>query len=133
MLTALGGASAPGRVDITLDGLRSGKGNVLVCMTADASRFPKCQNDPAARRLVVPAAQARSFEFEGVPSGDYAIALVHDENGNRRLDTAARIPTEGVGFSRNPRLFFGPPSFRSAEFDVHGGAVREQVKLKYFL
>jgi len=65
--------------------------------------------------------------------GKYAIAIIHDENGNGRLDTFAGIPREGVGFSRNPVLRFGAPSFKAASFSVAGSAVEQDVRLKYFL
>jgi uncharacterized protein (DUF2141 family) len=45
----------------------------------------------------------------------------------------AGVPREGVGFSNNPRLWFGPPRFASARFTVADAPVRQQVKLKYFL
>ena len=65
--------------------------------------------------------------------GDYAIAIIHDENRNGRLDTFAGIPREGVGFSRNPVLRFGAPSFRSASFTIGGAPVAQDIHLKYFL
>jgi uncharacterized protein (DUF2141 family) len=113
-------------------GLRSAKGTVQVCLTADPKHFPDCKGDPAARHLIVPAAAA-SLRFNDVPPGDYAISLFHDENGNGKLDTRFGIPSEGVGFSRNPRLMFGPPSFSAAHFTVGAQPVGETVTMKYFL
>ena len=55
------------------------------------------------------------------------------ENGNGRLDTTLGIPREGVGFSRNPRLTFGPPRFSAAQFAVATPAVDQDVRVKYFL
>lgn len=104
-----------------------------VCVTADAAHFPGCQGDPRARRFTVPAAQAATLRVGDLASGDYAIALIHDENGNGRLDTRFGIPIEGVGFSNNPRLLFGPPSFAAARFAVTDGATDETVKLRYVL
>ena len=68
-----------------------------------------------------------------MPAGSYAIALFHDENGNGRVDTRFGIPTEGVGFSNNPRLWFGPPSFAAARFAVTDQPRAETVKMRYFL
>jgi uncharacterized protein (DUF2141 family) len=125
-------ASPPARLDIGVDGLRSGQGVVRLCVTRDPGHFPDCHSDPAARRVTVPAGQPIP-EFTDLPSGDYAVALFHDENGNRRLDRLAGIPTEGVGFSNNPRLMFGPPRFTQARFAVTNKPVDERVRLKYFL
>lgn len=133
MLGALGGASAPGSVEAEIKGLRSPKGQLLVCMTTRPDRFPECQNDPAARRMTVAAGAASDLRFAGLPTGDYAIALVHDENGNNKLDTVMGIPREGFGFSRNPTIRFGPPKFDAARFAVVSGATIESVRVKYIL
>ncbi len=106
---------------------------MLACLTTRPDRFPDCQGDPRAYRMTLPAAQLSQMHFEGLPSGDYAIALIHDENGNNKLDTFMGIPREGFGFSRNPAIRFGPPKFASARFAVTSGTVDESVHVKYLL
>lgn len=125
-------ASLPARLDLGLAGLRSDRGVVRICLTRDPAHFPDCQSDPVARHATVPAGQPLT-QFGDLPSGDYAIALFHDENANGRLDRVAGIPTEGVGFSNNPRLMFGPPRFVQSRFAVTNLAVDETVRMKYFL
>jgi len=54
-----------------------------------------------------------------VPPGVYAVAAIHDRNGNGRLDTnLLGMPKEPYGFSRAARGRFGPPSFEDAAFVV---------------
>lgn len=130
---ALAGAAPAGSVDASVSGLRSTRGLLLVCLTTRSDRFPDCQRDPAARRLAVPVAQAQGLSFDDLPSGDYALALIHDENGNHRLDTLFGIPREGFGFSRNPVIRFGPPKFAAARFPVASGRVDEKVRVRYLL
>ena len=113
-------------------GLRSARGDIILCLTRDPAHFPECAGDPAGRRIVVPAKDAAAV-FASLPSGDYALALIHDENGNGKLDTRFGLPREGVGFSRNPRITFGPPRFAAASFAVGAKPVEERVTLKYFL
>jgi uncharacterized protein (DUF2141 family) len=127
------GATAPGSIDAKVQGLRSAKGLVLVCLTMRADHFPGCHDDPQARRMALPAAQAAELSFTGLPTGGYAIALIHDENGNHKLDTVLGIPKEGFGFSRNPVIRFGAPKFAAARFDVASGTVGETVRVKYML
>jgi uncharacterized protein (DUF2141 family) len=44
--------------------------------------------------------------------GKYAISVLHDENENNKIDfNFIGIPKEGYGFSNNPKIMFGPPSF----------------------
>lgn len=119
-------------LSITVDGLRSMKGNLLICVSRSAAYFPDCSHDPQKRHMVVPATAAAIPMGEMAP-GNYAVAIIHDENGNGKLDTFAGIPREGVGFSRNPAIRFGAPSFRSAQFTMAGSAARQEIKVKYFL
>lgn len=127
------GATPAAGLDVTVAGLRSLKGAVRVCLTTRPDHFPNCQDDPLARRLTVAAAGAATLRFANLPSGDYALALIHDENGNARLDTFAGIPREGVGFSRNPRLGFGPPRFAASAMMLSSGMDSETVRVRYFL
>lgn len=135
LLLSVSGAaplSQPQPVNVAIDGLRSQKGRVLVCMTRLANHFPNCNDDPD-RRYISVAAASPSVSLGALTPGDYAIAIIHDENGNGRLDTFMGIPREGVGFSRNPVLRFGPPRFQSASFTIGGAAVRQEIHIKYFL
>lgn len=103
-----------------------------LCLTADPKSFPGCHQDPhALRRNLSPVNGA--VALDGLPPGAYAIALIHDENANHRLDTLVGVPVEGFGFSRNPPVRFGPPRFDAARFTTGGDADRQQVRVRYFL
>ncbi|KQN04992.1 hypothetical protein ASE85_05515 [Sphingobium sp. Leaf26] len=127
-----GAAPAGQSLSMTLDGLRSAKGQILVCVTRTAAYFPDCTKDPEKRHFAVPV-KSGPIPLGTLAPGDYAVAIIHDENGNGKLDTFAGIPREGVGFSRNPVLRFGAPSFKSASFPVAGAPVEQAIRLKYFL
>lgn len=126
------GASPMASLEVGVTGLRSAKGLIRVCVTADPKHFPQCDGDPLARHLSVPATATAQLRFDDMPSGGYAVALFHDENGNGKVDTRFGIPTEGVGFSNNPKLWFGPPSFAQARFALTDRPQDETVKLHYF-
>ena len=129
---ALSASAPPAALNVSVEGLRSTKGQVRLCLTRDPHHFPDCQGDPNAQSMTAPATSS-AMRFQALPSGDYAIALFHDENGNGRLDRMLGIPSEGVGFSRNPRLMFGPPRFAAAAFALCTGESEQVVKLRYFL
>jgi uncharacterized protein (DUF2141 family) len=129
----LTGFAAPAALDVDVEGLRNGEGTVLVCLTRDADAFPDCREDPDAKRVSAEAGEARHLTFQGLATGDYALSIIHDENGNGRLDTLVRIPREGFGFSRNPRIRFGPPRFSDARFAVAAGENRQTVRIRYLL
>ena len=130
--TLLGGAAPVGQLDVTIGALRSTQGVLRVCLTRDPANFPKCVDDANATRRNVAPAQG-GVRFEGLPAGQYALAVIHDENGNHRLDTLAGIPREGFGFSRNPGIRFGPPRFSAARFPIAGDTARQQVRMRYML
>ena len=130
---ALIGAAPDAEVSVELTGLRNARGTVLLCLSGDPRHFPDCGADPAARTIRVRAAEARRLVFGGVAPGDYALSVMHDENGNAKLDTTLAIPREGFGFSRNPVVRFGPPRYKDVRFTVRAGANRVGVRMKYFL
>jgi uncharacterized protein (DUF2141 family) len=125
---AQGGASS---LTVSVSGLRSMKGNVLVCVTANPKFFPNCSKDPNSHRARVAARSSASIRFDDMTPGTYAAALMHDENSNNKLDMAIMIPREGFGFSRNPTVLTGPPKFKSAAFAVASGSASQAVKMKY--
>ncbi len=127
-------ATEPGStLELTVSGMRSARGNVLICLTAKPRAFPDCSKDGTARKLIIPAAQAKQIAFADLAPGTYALSLIHDENSNGKLDTRLIIPREGFGFSRNPMITFGPPSFSAAAFKIAPGLNSQSVKVKYML
>lgn len=123
----------PALVEAIITGVRNTKGNVLVCMTANAKAYPDCGKDPKSRKLSLPARATMTATFDDVPAGTYAIALIHDENGNNKMDTRLFFPREGFGMSRNPAIRMGPPTFASAQFAVGSEAVKLPITMRYML
>lgn len=126
-------APVPTDVSVTLTNLRSAKGQVLACLTMREDAFPDCDKDPLARKLTVPAANEVHLDFGAVPAGRYAVSVIHDENGNGKLDTRLMIPREGYGFSRDAPVRMGPPKFAAAAFAVEGETVRLAIRMRYLL
>ncbi|MEH3160242.1 MAG: DUF2141 domain-containing protein [Sphingomonas taxi] len=126
------GAAPIARLDVSVTQMRSAKGSLRVCLTADPDNFPACVDDADAVTRSVPAG-THALRFEGLPLGNYAVAVIHDENNNAKLDTFAGIPREGFGFSRNPAIRFGPPRFAAARFTVTGDANQQQIMMRYIL
>lgn len=121
----------PHDLTVTVEGLRSQRGQVLACLTTNPRAFPDCVKDARARKLIVPAGQAQTIVFADLADGTYAVSLLHDENGNGKPDMALMMPKEGFGFSRNPAVRFGPPAFARAAFAMEGGARRETIRMRY--
>lgn len=132
----LAGGNTPAnhsRVHIQVTGLRSAEGVVLVCMTPHPGRFPECRGDADAYARTIPAQATVSLDLGDVAPGRYAIAVLHDENNNAKVDRALGLmPKEGFGFSRDAPVRMGPPSFKQASFDVAGDS-NQTLRMRYML
>lgn len=131
------GASSPppetAALTLVLTGLRSSKGEVRACVFPRAAGFPDCAKADGVRRLEAAATPEVRLTIEGLAPGSYAVSVIHDENSNRKLDKSViGMPTEGIGFSHNPRLIFGPPAYAKASFDAVAEPV-QTIRMKYFL
>ena len=131
-LGLLPGATPVSSLALDVARLRSTHGMIRICLTAVPTNFPACGNGALAVTRSIPAT-GHDISFAGLPHGVYAIAVIHDENSNGKLDTFAGIPREGFGFSRNPVITFGPPSFKAAGFTLSTDADAQQVNLRYML
>ena len=134
---ALGGATAlpsaqSANLTVSVEGLRDHKGNLLFCLTQRTAEFLKCDKDPGAVRGSV-AANVGTLYFEHMVPGEWSLLMIHDSNGNGKLDKRFGIPREGFGFSRNPPIRFGPPSAEAVRFEVPAGFSHQQVKMRYIL
>ena len=64
-----------------------------------------------------PGQEAADVLFDSLPSGEYAVSVVHDENGNRMVDRNPQaLPKEGVGFSNDQKVTFRAPYFHESQF-----------------
>ncbi len=104
-----------------------------MCLTRNRAHFPDCNRDPAAMKRSVAAGEGGVVHFSGIAPGSYALAVIHDEDGDGRLDKFMMVPREGFGFSRNPHLRMGPPTFDEVRFPVGNGSVEQTVRLRYLL
>ncbi len=68
----------------------------------------------------------------GVPPGTYSAVAFHDvKNTGDVTQNALGMPTEGVGFSRDPMLMFGAPKFADTSVPIAGERTRLDIELKF--
>jgi uncharacterized protein (DUF2141 family) len=129
MLLASGQICAA-NVTVTVSGVRNAKGHVLVALCGRAEFLqPHCRLQGSG---VVVAGRA-VVHIDGVPPGEYAAQAFHDENDDGRLNrNFFGLPAEGLGFSRDAKMYFGPPRFEAASFAVGAGDLAIGVTLRYF-
>lgn len=81
----------------------------------------------------IPTTEAgKGIVLKDLEAGSYSLSVIHDENNNDKLDTNfLGIPKEGFGFSNNPLVLFGPPSFNKTKVEVSKDT-EIIIKMKYF-
>ena len=113
-------AAEPG-LQVELTGLRNDKGHVLASLYNSAKGYP---DDPAKafrKQKILIRNRKATLTFSSIPEGTYALAILHDENDDLKMNTNwIGLPREGYGFSNNVMGTFGPPSFTKASFRYNG-------------
>jgi uncharacterized protein (DUF2141 family) len=72
------------------------------------------------------------IEFENLNYGQYAIAILHDEDSDDEMKTGIfGIPKEGYGISNNVKGRFGPPSFNDAKISLKEDRMIITIKMNY--
>jgi uncharacterized protein (DUF2141 family) len=118
------------QVTVTVSGVRDAQGTVRVAICPQAEFLkPDCPYVASA----LARAGSVAVTFKDVPPGIYAAQAFHDANNNGVLDrTLLGMPAEGMGFSNNARMLFGPPKFPDAAFTVGTGDIAITLDLKYY-
>ena len=116
----LAGPAGAAELRVQVSGICSAEGQIGCALFAEASGFP---GEGATVRRVLPAdPKGVECRFEGLAPGSYAVAVLHDLNGNGRNDTNfLGIPTEDWGVSNNVRPTLRAPRFEEAAVQVKEG------------
>jgi uncharacterized protein (DUF2141 family) len=122
-------AGAPVRVDVSE--FRNTQGTLNCRLFTQPADFPDGAG-AASQRVAITGRQAHCV-FGKLTPGTYAMAVVHDENGNGRLDkNLLGVPSEGYGVSNNRTYALSGPNWQESTFTVTGAEpVVLQVKLRY--
>ncbi len=127
-------AEGVGTLVVQIEGLRNMEGSIALSVFRSAAGFPDDTGTvfrSATQELTGEATPV--FHFDTLHYGHYAISILHDENGNGTMDTGfLGVPSEGFGFSNNPRIGFGAPSFESCRFRFDGPEMTLRITLRYF-
>jgi len=122
--------STAGELRVNVTGLVAPYGALGCSLFSAPAGFP--MDNTLAKTLWVPASGASvSCTFVDVPAGKFALAVAHDTNGNRKLDTNfLGIPTEQWGVSNNVRPSLRAPRFDEAVFSVAADAAQTTIDIK---
>ncbi len=85
------------------------------------------------RKHVVVTGGTTSCSFSGLPPGTYAAAVIHDENGNGKMDkNFIGMPLEGYGISNNHTHALSRPTWEESKFVVAADSTfTSRISLRY--
>lgn len=133
LLVAFESPQGTGKLKIEITNFQSTKGKVLVNLFKEAKGFPT-NNKYAYKTAEISVGTDKQvfIEFADLPYGDYAVAILHDENDNKKMDyNFLGMPKEGYCFSNNYRPTLKNPSFRQAGFFLERPLKALQLKMIY--
>jgi len=120
------------KVRVVVKGIQPAKGNIGLLIFNTKSGFPSDERKALKQSIIKVTSQTMEYVFEGLAPGTYAVAIIHDENSNKRLDTNFMgIPREGYGVSNNVVNMFGPPGFDESSFTLKPGTYTAEIKVNY--
>ena len=106
---------------LRVEGVRSADGQLRAELLGRASREAEPRRVTFAAQDAV--AGTNIIRFPSLPTGEYAVQLYHDENGNGKVDmNVVGIPQEGYGFSNVPVVQGGIPPFDRMKVAVNADA-----------
>lgn len=125
----------PAELTLGVHGRNLSGHEVRVALYASAHGFPNKDDEARIAKSTVPdnkfITNSVSIRFSNLPSGEYAVAVFADSNGNGKLDrNFCGIPTEPYGFSRVARGLMGPPDFAKAAFRFGDADVSQTFHLQ---
>ena len=140
MWLVVSGASLAQEVDyanlaVRVESIRNNTGEIGVALFRSPKGYPThTEHAYEAQWIGVPeGTNVVEVVFEGVPFGDYAVSVLHDENGNRKLERSTLgFPKEGVGFSNDQTVKLSAPSFKASKLTLaKAGDIKIVIRLEY--
>lgn len=133
ILMALSFSALASSLQIKVSGFKNYNGDVQIALWNSSVGFPDDYNTSYITKTESAKANF-STTIEDLEPGTYAIAMYHDKNRNSNLDTNfLGIPKEGFGFSNNPLILTGAPSFQKVKFTIERNQKKIiNIRLKHF-
>ena len=132
---AHGGEEAKPRtsdIAVTVSGLRNDRGDVLLSLFRSKDGFPEDASKAFRTFRASSSTKGVTATWAKVPYGTYAVAALHDENRNKKLDRGwFGIPKEGTGASNNPNPKRRAPRFDEAKVTIDRKKVRLRIIIRY--
>lgn len=119
---------------VMINGIKKQSGQVCLSLFSSSQGFPSNSSSALQAQCTIVDDKPLAITFRNLKAGSYAVAAIHDVNNDSNLNrNFLGIPTEGIGFSRNPRIVTGPPKFNDSVVLINGSSTSIQIQLQYLL
>ena len=117
VISVIANIANSGDLTVIVEQVRNSDGEIRLAIFDTPDQFPQGKkldgkNVPAKFGVV-------TAHFNDLSPGIYAVAIHHDENSDKKMNTNfIGWPKEGYGFSNDARVIFSSPVFEAASFDI---------------
>jgi uncharacterized protein (DUF2141 family) len=120
-------------IHVKILNISNSTGTIACALFESPEGFPKDFLLFATNITIIKIRESQAIcHFVDILPGKYAMAVIHDENMNGKLDTNwMGTPKEGFGFSNNAEAFLSAPSFSAASFQYDGQNIDMTMSLNY--
>ncbi|MBE9219627.1 DUF2141 domain-containing protein [Dolichospermum flos-aquae] len=133
--TEIAQAESTTSLTVVVNGIRNQTGEICMRVYNSEKGFPDNAKSEVKSGCTKITGNSIKQVFSGLKPGNYAVAVVDDQNGDHKLNKDFfGIPEEGFGISRNPivSISTGTPKFKNARFKVDKNTTIN-IFLKYSL
>ncbi|MFO7993837.1 MAG: DUF2141 domain-containing protein [Marinobacter sp.] len=125
-------SSCPG-IHVNIPNIENSAGTVACALFESPEGFPAEFLTSATHIMMMKIRDTKArCSFLDIPPGTYALAVIHDENMDGKLNTNfLGVPTEGFGFSSGAEAGMSAPSFEAASFSYDGENLDLTIRLNY--
>jgi uncharacterized protein (DUF2141 family) len=128
-------AESTGSLTVVVNGITNKTGEICMRVYNSEKGFPDNAKSEVKGGCTKITGSSIKRVFSGLKPGTYAVAVVDDQNGDRKLNKDFfGIPQEGFGISKNPTVSIstGSPTFNNSSFKVDKNTTIN-IFLKYSL
>jgi len=120
-------------IDLTITNIRNNTGNIIISTYKNEADF---EDRIFYKKLYISKSKIKNGTLKhkfNLPPHIYGIAIVDDENSNKKIDgNFFGIPKEGFGFSNYYHTSLSLPKFPSFKFDLKNNTtLKVNIKVRY--
>lgn len=112
---------------VTVSSIEQAAGEIMLAIYDNENDFQKTAKQASRRDAVIDEVK---FQFPDLATGNYAILVFQDINGNGKLDSnLLGMPTEPWGASLQGKRIFGAPDWKDTSFAITDSGTAITIEL----